>query len=244
MPHKNDKITNKRIVDILGQLLMIEDKLFNYNKRCNDCIRETILTIEGIVDSIIDTDHKEDKKLYPVLFQLPNKLRLFQNKYLKCKKDKDFCNLSQTIRTLRKDLTKKYYTYNKSCMTEDKLRKIINTKHKHKDILPVLDPAFNIREVVKNILLLENHIMHKENRCLQCLRKHSLLIEAFLEEAITIDKKCKYIDLIKPIITNARKIQQLILGGRKNYFDIVKLLRRMRKPLFDIAFSFVKKCKC
>ena len=238
---KPTKIQNEKIMQIIGRLLMIEDKLFQTQKRCSDCIKEEILTIEGIVDSFIDNDHHKDvRHFYPVIFKIPDKLRTIQKNIIKCNNQKGFCKISQDVRTLRKDLAKKYYTCDKT-ISEDRLRKIVNHKC-HKDILPVLDPEFNVREVVKNLLLLENHIMHKENRCLQCLRKHSSLIEAFLEEAITIDKNYKHLKLLKPMPKQVRNIQRMIIGGRENYYDIVKELRKMRSKLFDIAFNFVVKC--
>ena len=238
---KTTKIQNEQIMQIIGRLLMIEDKLFQTEKRCSDCLKEEILTIEGIVDCFIDSDHKKIQKLYPIIYHIPDRLRTIQKKILKCKTQNGFCKISQDVRTLRKDIAKKYYTCDKN-ITEDKLRKFVNHKC-NKDILPVLDPEFNIREIVKNILLLENHIMHKENRCLQCLRKHSCLIEAFLEEAMTIDKHYKHLKLLKPMPKQVRKIQKMIIGGRENYYDIVKELRKMRAKLFDIAFDFVAKCE-
>lgn len=55
-------------------------------------------------------------------------------------------------------------------------------------LFPVLDPNFNLREVAKQLLLLEDHLFHEGKRCQDCIRKHMLTIEALLEEAITLDK--------------------------------------------------------
>lgn len=237
---KHDKITNKRIMHIVQDLIQIEDKLFQFERRCFDCIKEKCLKVESNVDSLLQTDHKKDEFLYPILKDLPNILRKLQKKMLKCKCDKKYCKMSQDVRKIRKQLIHNYYNCDKEIKFE-KMKKMVNHKCPRK-IMPVLNPCFNIREVVKNILLLEDHLLDPDRRCYDCIMKHSMIIEGFLEEAITIDKSQKYVNLLKPLPKKMRKVQSMIIVGREKYFDIVKELRKIRKPLMKIAFEFVVEC--
>lgn len=237
---KHNKITNNNLMYIIQDLIQIEDKLFNQDHRCSKCIKEKCLAVEGHVDALIKSDHKEDEFLYPILKNLPNELRKMQKKLLKCKCDKKICKLSQDIRKIRKSLIHNYYNCDKS-IKYTTLKKKVNHKCPRK-IMPVLDPAFNIREVVKNILLLEDHLMDPDRRCRDCIMKHSMIIEGFLEEAITIDKKQKYIKLLKPLPKKMRQCQKHIAKGRSGYYDCAKELKKIRKPLMKIAFEFVKNC--
>ena len=109
--------------------------------------------------------------------------------------------------------------------------------------------VFNIREAVKQILLLEDHFFDKQRKCWDCQKKHSLLIEAFVEEGITLDKKQKYTKLLKEILCQIRKIQKLILiDRRKGTHDIIEELRKIRnkkigkKTLLEFAFDFTEEC--
>lgn len=238
---KVEKLRNKRMMEILGHLLMIEDKLFNYNKRCLKCVKETILTVESICDKIMDSHHKNEIQLYSSIKDLPNELRTFCKRLQKCKKESDYNNLTQGMRIIRKDLTKKYF-YNDRKITDANLRRLVNHKCP-RNILPILDPRFNIREVCKNVLLLKNHLMVPENRCIQCIRKHSMIIEAFLEEGHSLDKGGKHAKLFNCEAKRIRKIQCMLkANGRDAYYDMKKELDKMQKKVFDVAWDFVDLC--
>lgn len=232
------KKINSEIMIIIQNLLQIENKLFNFEHRCLTCIKENVLKVESSIEALMQTDNSKNKCLHPVLKDLPNALRIFQKKMLKCTSDKQYCKLSQNIRVIRKKLVTDFYNCDK---TTKYIKKNVNHKCPRK-ILPILNPCFNIREIVKNILLLEDHLLIPERRCLQCIKKHSLIIEAFLDEAITIDKSQKYIKILKHLPKKMRKIQKNILIGRSKYYDIAMDLKKIRTPLMDIAFDFVKKC--
>jgi len=53
---------------------------------------------------------------------------------------------------------------------------------------PVTDPVYNIREVCKQCVLLEDHLAQARKRCPDCIRKHLFSIEGLTEEAISLDK--------------------------------------------------------
>ncbi len=56
--------------------------------------------------------------------------------------------------------------------------------HSSSELDPVNEPSYNVREVLKNTLLIEQHLSEKKKYCKACLVKHFLLSEALLDEAI------------------------------------------------------------
>lgn len=107
-----------------------------------------------------------------------------------------------------------------------------------KDLYPILDPMFNLREVAKHLILLEDHLFHSGKRCTQCIVKHLLTIEAFLEEAITLDKEQKYTSKINNIYKQFKKHQNSIHNKIDNRTltndfceSIAQQLRDIRKPI-------------
>ena len=53
-------------------------------------------------------------------------------------------------------------------------------------------PLFNAREASKQIVLLEQHLFDPRQRCVDCIRKHFLVIEGLIEEAVTLDRGNAY----------------------------------------------------
>ena len=113
-------------------------------------------------------------------------------------------------------------------------------------LLPVMDPKFNLREICKQCILLEDHLTHDEKRCFDCCVKHFLTIEALAEEAITLD----------PTQTHCSpKIQQLPSFIRNlqskwhqdpdnNSHAVSQELRKIRKDFQIDAFDVVFRSSC
>jgi len=55
--------------------------------------------------------------------------------------------------------------------------------------LPVMDFRHNVREICKQLCLLEDHLIHWEKRCIDCCVKHFLMLEGLAEEALTLDSQ-------------------------------------------------------
>jgi len=106
-------------------------------------------------------------------------------------------------------------------------------------LLPVLEPRFNMREICKQSILLEDHLFQKEKRCHDCICKHFLTIEGLAEEAITLDKEHKHPDLVdlpqkirvieKNYITNYTDPKQPAITGQE--------LREIRKGYMQQCFD-------
>lgn len=115
------------------------------------------------------------------------------------------------------------------------------------NLYPILDPRFNLREAAKNMILLEDHLFHYGKRCHDCILKHCLTVEGFLEEGITLDKKMEYNDILTSSLTEFRKIQEMLYEKikTKNLTDaeccqIAQSIRVIRKPLCQKYTTFLK----
>lgn len=109
-----------------------------------------------------------------------------------------------------------------------------------------MNPLFNMREICKQLCLLEDHLNNVRKRCPDCIRKHFLTIEAFFEEAISLDKEFKYLDILEGQAQVIRDLQSTWLNikddemkKRKGYLLIAQLLRDVRKELTPYCFDVV-----
>ncbi len=106
-------------------------------------------------------------------------------------------------------------------------------------LLPVMDPRFNMREMCKQSVLLEDHLFQKEKRCHDCIIKHFLTIEGLAEEAITLDKEHKYPEL-NDIPPKVRKIAKKYIDNYKDPKQpsvIAQELRELRKNMMQDCFD-------
>jgi hypothetical protein len=103
-------------------------------------------------------------------------------------------------------------------------------------LLPITNPAFNLREAAKQMILLEDHLSNKGKLCDQCIIKHSLTIEGYLEEAISLDDTDKYCAEINDILVDFRKIEHGFLYG-KSPQKLAHKLRDIRKKIHVKYFA-------
>jgi hypothetical protein len=108
-----------------------------------------------------------------------------------------------------------------------------------KALLPVLEPMFNMREMCKQSILLEDHLFQSGKRCEDCICKHFLTIEALAEEALTLDKDKKHKDYLQDLPDRIRAIQAeyLNLEDKNNVHDIAQKLRVIRKEMMIKSFK-------
>lgn len=106
-------------------------------------------------------------------------------------------------------------------------------------LLPVMNPEFNMREICKQLILLEDHLSHQEKRCTDCCIKHFLTIEALAEEAMTLDKENK-MQHISGLPTQIRELQKKWHENpNKNSMFVSQKLREIRKKYMIQSFSVV-----
>lgn len=97
-------------------------------------------------------------------------------------------------------------------------------------------PEFNMREIAKQMILLEDHIANDEKFCSDCIRKHILTIEGLSEEGLSLDTKKsmskdfnKYASLARSWMVNHT--------DKKNRFLLLQHIRKERKPLMNRVYD-------
>ena len=105
-------------------------------------------------------------------------------------------------------------------------------------IANVGNPLFNVREAAKQCLALEDHLENSNKRCVDCIRKHFLLIEMFLEEAIGLDRWSRYQMLLngKP-----ERVRRIIadFNARHDFIATSQAVRDLRKEFVQKSFEFI-----
>ncbi len=106
-------------------------------------------------------------------------------------------------------------------------------------LLPILEPRFNLREISKQMILLEDHLFNIRKRCKDCIIKHFLTIEALSEEAISLDVDKKFESILKTLPEDIRDLQKKWINKELSEEDIAQKIRKIRKPLMISQFNFV-----
>lgn len=107
---------------------------------------------------------------------------------------------------------------------------------------PVSDPKYNMQQIVKQSILLEEHLANKNKRCRDCITKHFLHIIGLAEEAQMLATKNieKY-----PLVTECvelynrlfqKWLKEYDINVEYNSLDCCNELRVMRKKLIAIYF--------
>lgn len=114
----------------------------------------------------------------------------------------------------------------------------VKIKGSSKKLLPIMNPLFNIREICKQTVLLEDHLFNPRKRCGDCIRKHFLTIEGLAEEAITLDKYNQYTGITHGLPEQIRSFQHRVLAGEDKH-TVATDMRLMRKRLLPKCYNVV-----
>ena len=169
-----------------------------------------------------------------------NKQQLSENKFSK----NTFSEQSQSER----DITEQF-SINEEVSKDQDCKKENDTNGKceagkcgNSDLHPILDPRFNMRETAKQCLLLEDHLNNKNKRCEDCIRKHFLTIDGFLEEAVSLEKDNAKRDYYRDLYKSWVRLEKEYSTNPKdmnNIDEISKKIRLFRKPLVEMYFDTV-----
>ena len=105
---------------------------------------------------------------------------------------------------------------------------------------PVSDPKYNMQQIVKQSILLEEHLTNKNKRCRDCITKHFQHIIGLSEEAqmLATDKSSKY-----PLLNDSVETYNDLFNEWFKYrheeikiYVIADKLRIHRKKLIAIYF--------
>ncbi len=135
-----------------------------------------------------------------------------------------------------------YILYRLTDKDENLLRiKVTNTNntndkcdvHSCKSIDPVSDPKYNMQQIVKQSILLEEHLANKNKRCRDCITKHFLHIIGLAEEAqMLATNKIDQYPLINESIELYNKLfKKWLQDTENNVLYCCDELRNMRKRL-------------
>ncbi len=174
-------------------------------------------TLKSSVSIVTKKDLIEENKMN-------NKLEIMNNSNKKSKKSCDTCEKGTCSGLGSNSGSKSCSEGGKSCNA----------------LLPVMDPMYNMREICKQSILLEDHLFQKEKRCHDCICKHFLTIEALAEEAITLDKEQKHPE-INILPTKVRTITKKYIDNHTNENQApltAQELREIRKDLMQKCFKY------
>jgi hypothetical protein len=105
---------------------------------------------------------------------------------------------------------------------------------------PVSNPAYNFQQIVKQSILLEEHITNKNKRCRDCITKHFLHIIGLAEEAqMLATNKCNKYPLINESVDIYNKLFNEWINNKANEIKLLNIcdkLRIHRKKLIAIYF--------
>jgi lysophospholipase L1-like esterase len=105
------------------------------------------------------------------------------------------------------------------------------------ELLPVFEPTYNMREVCKQLCLIEDHLNQRDKRCADCIRKHFLTIEGLIEEGIGLDKEAKHHEELQKGLDLVRGAQKCWNDGKKPEPAIAQELRTLRKDWSEKTFG-------
>jgi hypothetical protein len=105
---------------------------------------------------------------------------------------------------------------------------------------PVSEPEYNVKQVIRQLLLLEDHLTQKRKRCRDCILKHFNLIIGLLEEAVWLagDHIGKY-PMLESSLTTSQNAFDEWLHTYRNESDVLKIaseLRDLRKRMAAIYY--------
>ena len=105
---------------------------------------------------------------------------------------------------------------------------------------PVNDPDYNVREVIKNTLLIEQHLADKNKYCKQCLVKHFLISIGLLEEGIwTAGCKCREYFMLEeslPFYNDVFNVWKVHKDSDDVRLETLTKLREWRRKMIDAYY--------
>ena len=108
-------------------------------------------------------------------------------------------------------------------------RRALKRQAQHRSLMPVMRPSQNMRDIIKQMLLLEDHLYHAEKRCSDCIRKHFLTIEALAEECTSLCKPTNILPEARALTSLMRVLHHAWEQQPKNGALMERIASRIRK---------------
>ena len=152
---------------------------------------------------------------------------------------RNFTKEKNPITNTRSELKNKTFlnvVENNNFTNTEKQQKII----KEKKLLPILHHKYNMREIVKQIILLEDHLINEKKQCHDCIIKHFLAIEALSEEALTLNKNLTKDSPMYSLPDEIRKLERLWYDNKETKtIETAQALRKIRKVYMEDSFNII-----
>lgn len=114
-----------------------------------------------------------------------------------------------------------------------------------------MDPRFNMKQIVGEMILLEHHMADRSQRCFDCQAKHLITIEALASEGIYLDKTGKMVPKFYAIGKEVRSVQRAFLKANERFPKIgeerdraferlAQRVRKLRKIYLREAIEFAR----
>lgn len=101
----------------------------------------------------------------------------------------------------------------------------------------VSNPAYNMQEIVKQSLLLEEHLVEPNKRCIDCIKKHFLTIIAYSEEAMCLaGSKVNSYPFMSQSVPFYKGLFDTWMNKKQSDAEIATVLREKRKMLMEKYF--------
>ena len=102
----------------------------------------------------------------------------------------------------------------------------------------ISDALYNLKQIAREMLLLEGHLGCGGRQCSDCIRKHVMTLQGLLYEASMLKDGHRYIKVITPL-TNLSNYLEYMLSQKRmiDYCKIASAVRVLRKPLVKMTFG-------
>jgi hypothetical protein len=107
------------------------------------------------------------------------------------------------------------------------------------ELMPVMDVRHNVREIAKQLILLEDHLTQPRKRCNDCIRKHFAFAEALAEEGCGLDPDGEYCGMLSRLQEFMRQRYTELMLGLRTHNEIAGILRSVRKPLLRLSCEWM-----
>lgn len=203
-----------------------QENVYITNKDVNEYLKEFRVTAKDIrgfhANDKMCRNLREVRRKGESLDENPNKEKVLKDEFKKAL-DLTAKDLGHEASTLRSQYLSPY-------MEKEYMKGgSVIQNYKKASLWPIFDPFFNLREIAKHQILLEDHLTQRRKRCLDCIRKHLLSIEAFSEEALSLmeDKHLPYQPLFELLV----KMTSLMWGFFQEELPKKSILEQVRQTI-------------
>lgn len=103
-----------------------------------------------------------------------------------------------------------------------------------------MKPEHNLREICKELTLVEDHLNHKSKQCPDCITKHFLKLEALAEEGQSLCQQDddEIADICGNLADVFRKLLMMVMVQHRHR-EAASHCRTIRKQLMPMVFHVI-----